>query len=97
MADKYMRKLELGQTVMTHGIANFIEENNLFEELGKIVVRHANGDWGDVPAEDKRSNDRAFKNGDDRILSSYKLGGEKVWVITEWDRSVTTVLFPSEY
>ncbi len=60
------------------------------------LMRHAVGDWGDVCIEDKISNDAATHTGQ-RVLSAYQLFGQKIWIITEWDRSVTTVLFPSEY
>lgn len=63
----------------------------------ELLVRHITGDWGVVPDEDRKANDRAVEQ-EQRILSSYRLGtGEKVWVITEWDRSVTTLLLPLEY
>ncbi len=59
--------------------------------------RHNNGDWGDLCKEDKQANDYALTH-DERLLSSYLFqGSEKVWIITEWDRSATTVLFPEEY
>jgi len=58
--------------------------------------RHVRGDWGDVDAEDRAANDRALREGT-RVLSSYRAGGVKFWVITEADRSATTVLLPSEY
>lgn len=62
-----------------------------------LLARHARGDWGDLGAEDKRLNDRAVKEGS-RLLSAYLVGdGVKVWIITEADRSVTTVLLPDEY
>ena len=61
-----------------------------------LLDRHLAGDWGEVDVEDKAANDRALKNGE-RLLSAYTVGGVKVWVITEWDRSVTTVLLPEEY
>ena len=55
------------------------------------------GDWGDLEDEDKKENELSVKEGF-RILSAYKLETDvKVWVITEWDRSVTTFLLPSEY
>ncbi len=55
------------------------------------------GDWGDLDDEDKKENELSVKQGF-RILSAYNLeNGEKVWVITEWDRSVTTILLPEEY
>lgn len=68
--------------------------------IRKCLDRHLSCDWGDVDSEDKQTNDQALVNGD-RLFSAYKAPEgspeEKVWVITEWDRSVTTVLFPSDY
>lgn len=59
--------------------------------------RHVGGDWGELPSEDARANDAALKDGG-RLLSSYPLGqGVKVWIITEWDRSATTLLMPDDY
>ena len=88
---------KLGQVVMTQGINQIIEPVS----AGRVIVmgllnRHQAGDWGDLDSEDKTANDNAV-HGKDRILSSYNLLGFKVWVITEWDRSVTTILLPSEY
>lgn len=89
-------KFQLGQTVMTRGVSDFVEEHNLHHELHKLINRHANGDWGELPEEDIEMNNIALEEGN-RLLSSYKLLEENVWIITEWDRSVTTVLFPHEY
>ena len=62
-----------------------------------LVNRHARGDWGDVSDEDRQHNDLAAIAGQ-RVLSSYPLpDGQKVWIITEWDRSATTVLLPDDY
>ncbi|QSI34340.1 plasmid related protein [Variovorax sp. RKNM96] len=61
-----------------------------------LIGRHAHGDWGDIHAEDRKLNDQAVRNGL-RLLSAYEIGGVKVYVITEWDRSYTTVLLASEY
>jgi len=67
------------------------------EEIHDLLTRHLSGDWGDVPPEDARANEDALREGL-RILSSYKLPGErKLWVLTEGDRSATTVLTPDEY
>jgi len=60
------------------------------------LERHQNKDWGDLGNEDKRSNDRAVKHGG-RVLSAYKAQGIKFWIITEADRSVTTLLLPEDY
>ena len=62
-----------------------------------FLSRHITGDWGDLEEEDRKENDLSVKKGF-RILSSYKTNaGQKVWVITEADRSVTTLLLPDEY
>lgn len=62
----------------------------------QLIARHASGDWGDLCAEDKQANEDAIQDGD-RILSAYKLEGAKFYVITEADRSATTVLLAGEY
>lgn len=83
----------LGQMVMTPGVRDGIPPSEMLQALR----RHARGDWGDLDPEDKQSNDLALKNGS-RLLSAYhSKAGEKFWIITEWDRSVTTVLLPEEY
>jgi hypothetical protein len=64
--------------------------------LMRCLERHANQDWGDLCAEDKKTNDDAVKHGA-RVLSCYELRGDKLWIITEADRSVTTLLTPDEY
>lgn len=90
-------KFSLGQTLKTRGISEFMEENRVDPvELIKLIERHVTGDWGDIPEEDKKENDWSVENAG-RLISSYTLSGETVWVITEADRSATTVLFPSEY
>jgi hypothetical protein len=60
------------------------------------LLRHAGRDWGNVCKDDWKANDEALQNGD-RLLSSYESQGVKFWIITEWDRSVTTVLLPEDY
>ena len=68
----------------------------------KSLNRHVKGDWGDVDDEDKQTNDQALKQGT-RLLSAYnddrfpKNGVATIWIITEADRSATTILFPDEY
>ena len=89
-----MALFPLGRLVATPGALDALTQ----EQILTVLRRHANGDWGDMDAEDTASNNRALANGDERIFSSYQLTPTlKVWVITEWDRSVTTVLLPSEY
>ena len=84
----------LGQIVATPGALALLSSLGLSPNT--LLSRHANGDWGDLDDEDKAANDQALKDGD-RLLSAYETPGGKVWIITEWDRSVTTILLPSEY
>ena len=82
-----------GRTVITRGALDALEG----EDVHASIARHASGDWGDVCPEDKQANDDASKVGA-RLLSAYHTGsGQKFWIITEADRSATTVLLPEEY
>ena len=86
---------ELGQIVGTPGALQALDEAE--KHPAELLVRHMVGDWGDLEEEDKEENERSVEQGF-RILSAYQLEtGVKVWVITEWDRSVTTLLLPSDY
>lgn len=88
-------RLPLGQLVATPGAVAALAAADMSVFL--LLNRHARGDWGDLSSEDLALNDLAAITGQ-RVLSSYLLGnGQKVWIITEWDRSVTTVLLPDEY
>lgn len=93
-----MAKFPLGQQVVTRGVYDHIETDPAFALFVKQSMdRHAKGDWGDLCAEDKALNDESL-NGEGRLFSAYEQAGlPKIWIITEWDRSVTTVLFPDEY
>ena len=63
----------------------------------ELLARHFCGDWGDVCDEDRGVNESALANGQ-RLMSVYKSSDhETIWIITEWDRSVTTILLPDEY
>lgn len=66
------------------------------EEVFTALSRHASGDWGDLCPEDSIANDTALQHGD-RLFSAYGQRENRVWVITEADRSVTTVLLPEDY
>jgi hypothetical protein len=88
-------KFELGQLVATPGALSALEEAG--QDAIKFVSRHASGDWGDLSEEDRNENEFSLLHGF-RLLSSYRLrNGVKVWVITEADRSSTTLLLPDEY
>ena len=90
-------KFELGQIVMTRGIADEMESETFAKQVTEALKKYANGNWGITCEEDAEMNDDAVKNGDERILAVYETCKGNIWIITEWDRSVTTVLFPSEY
>ncbi len=83
--------------VMTMGVNDLIADNEEFAKgVCGAIARFKNKDWGDLCDEDKKTNDNAeiFK---DRILARYNISPKPIYIITEWDRSVTTILFPSEY
>ena len=89
-------RFELGRVLSTPGADHAMREANVAPS--SLLARHAGGDWGDLDTGDKALNDRALASGEDRIFSAYNIGGGvTIWIITEWDRSVTTFLLPSEY
>lgn len=90
-----IQKFKLGQLLATPGVLDAAEAAG--DDLMEYLSRHARGDWGIVDAADKNANDRALVEGT-RLFSAYMLkGGTKIWVITESDRSATTILLPEEY
>ena len=85
----------LGQQVMTVGAIDALQAAR--QDPVSLLRRHQHGDWGELDPADAAENLRSVKAGW-RILSSYPLPtGQKIWLITEWDRSVSTLLLPSEY
>ena len=87
--------LPLGQVVATGGVVRALVASR--QTPGQFLARHASGDWGAVCEADRRLNDTAAMCGD-RVLSSYTTSaGDRLWIITEADRSVTTLLLPEEY
>jgi hypothetical protein len=96
-------KFELGETVATsnlvYAMQNAYGEARTAQIILLMLRRHHAGDWGDVCAEDAKANEDALKNGE-RLLSIYYPMNDrnfKVYVITEWDRSATTVMLASDY
>ena len=95
-----MSKFELGRVVVTREISEKMESDASFAAfLSKSMKRYMKCDWGDLPSKDKRANNNALKTGEERIMASYFYPetGENIWIITEWNRSATTILFPDEY
>ena len=93
-----MISYNLGRLVMTRGVNDQVAENEAFAKfVMSSLTRHRQGDWGDLPDEDKQENELSLKEGF-RLLSAYEAEGlPKIWIITEADRSSTTILFPDEY
>lgn len=85
----------LGQVVATPGALDLLDRASV--NASELLQRHRSGDWGNVPPEDAEENVYSITAGC-RILSSYAVfQDERIWIITEADRSVTTLLLPSEY
>ena len=86
-------KFPLGQVVATSTALATLPA----QDMAAALDRHRRGDWGDVGREDWQANERALKHGE-RLLSAYRTAaGTRFWVVTEWDRSLTTVLLPEDY
>lgn len=96
MSANHKQHFHLGSVVATPDALSALAEAN--ESAMPLLTRHQSGDWGELCEEDKVLNDEAVNNGS-RILSSFvlKATGQKVWIITEADRSSTTILLPENY
>lgn len=85
----------LGRLVATPGALQALAESR--QSPSVFLARHSAGDWGLVDEEDRLLNDEALRDGS-RLLSAYETErGVRLWIITESDRSVTTILLPDEY
>lgn len=90
-----VRLFSLGQVVATPGALEAMDQYAI--NALDLIQRHQSGDWGNVPPGDAEENMRSIENGW-RILSSYPINDDQtIWIITEADRSVTTLLLPEEY
>ena len=90
-------KFQLGQCVQTQGVARASEQDTSFaNEIQKAFTKYISGDWGDTCEEDKQLNEQAILD-NERILAKYCTSKGDVFIITEWDRSYTTILFANEY
>ena len=87
-------RFPLGRVVATPGALEALEVSVV--SPAHLLSRHQSGDWGEVPRDDARENERSVKQGS-HIISSYAAGEERIWIITEADRSSTCLLLPSEY
>ncbi|HQR42658.1 MAG TPA: hypothetical protein PLX97_08235 [Gemmatales bacterium] len=84
----------LGQVVATPALIKHFEQHRI--DFWHYLARHVSGDFGDLDDTDKAANRQAIQLGG-RVFSAYDIAGLRIWIITEADRSSTTVLFPSEY
>ena len=83
--------------MQTRGIENLIKESEKAADfIFDSLIRYYKGDWGEMCQEDKECNDYAV-NHNERIFAAYRNDDFKIWIITEWDRSYTTILLPEEY
>ncbi len=89
-----MALFELGQIVATPAALDLLEQ--LGDKPEKYLARHAHGDWGDLDKGDREENSFSLDK-QVRILSSYNTPLGKLWIITEADRSITTLLLPDDY
>lgn len=88
-------KFPMGQIVATPASLQAIQDAQ--QTPLEFLSRHGQGDWGEVGKEDWDANDAALVEGT-RLLSAYRTSKSvRIWIITEWDRSVTTILLPDEY
>jgi len=93
----YKMKFQLGKLVWTRAVNELVASDASFAKfVTDSLARHCMGDWGELSIEDKRENDFSLDK-HLRLFSVYKKDKFVIWVITEADRSVTTVLFPAEY
>ncbi len=96
LCEEVAMRFPLGRIVATPGALRALEEAG--QTPAEFLDRHVEGDWGDaLDAEDTQENEFSVEHGL-RILSAYTTrSGEKIWIITEADRSLTTILLPHEY
>ena len=99
-----MSLFELGKVVMTSGVKERMEQDpSMRSFLDGCLKRHSVGEWGCLDEEDKEMNDAALeveRTGEgepDSLMSVYRKNNTEYWIITEWDRSITTILLPEEY
>ena len=86
---------ELGQIVATPGALAALKKSG--QQLGEFLTRHVHREWGDLDEEDRKENEYSLEHGF-RLLSAYRTNaGDRLWIITESDRSATTILLPEEY
>jgi hypothetical protein len=87
-------RFPLGQVVITPAAQALLEQAGVMPQA--LLLRHHQGDWGDVCVDDACANDHALAQGG-RLFSAYNVGAHKVWIITEADKLYTNLLIPDDY
>ncbi|MGE4340610.1 MAG: hypothetical protein AB7E55_32370 [Pigmentiphaga sp.] len=92
-------RFALGQVVATPAVLDHLTRHGI--SAYALLSRHQRGDWGEIDAQDRATNEQALRDGS-RLLSAYTLSGERIWVLTEAEgdhgrRASTCLLFPEEY
>lgn len=87
-----MKKVDLGITMITPAA----KEKIPVKYAAAALARHESGDWGEISEHDKAVNEEALETGD-QLMSVYEYGGIRFWIITEHNRSYTTILLPEDY
>lgn len=90
--------MKTGTKVMTRGIADKIADNEQFaKQVTYFMGMYLQGNWGDISENDKEMNDLNVKEETGSLMGAYETCEGRIWIMTEHDRSVTTILFPEEY
>lgn len=90
--------MRIGQKVMTRGIADKLADNEKFaKQVTYFMGLYLQGDWGDISDDDADLNNANAQMGTGSLMGAYETCEGRIWIMTEHDRSVTTILFPDEY
>lgn len=87
-------RFKLGRIFATPAAVDALDRTGA--SIVDLLIRHMRGDWGDLPEQDRQQNELALAGGA-RLLSGYPVGTARIWIVTEADRSSTTLLLPDEY
>ena len=90
-----MIRFPLGRVVATPGALSALEKAE--QQPAEFLDRHVNGDWGEVPEADKQENERSVEQGFRILSADTTSAGDKLWILTEADRSATILMLPEEY
>lgn len=96
LAKPQQHRFPMGRLTMTRAVDHLIKQGRL--DPAPYIARHLKADWGDLSDHDWAANDQALRSGEDRLFSSYEVAPDlTLYIITEWDRSVTMLMLPSDY